>query len=101
MKNEVSLWIIRTKLRQNTDLESGRDPLVHLQELFGAVQGAVVLSPRHLPTGKVPNAIVETDFAQLVVVGQEVLESPELIHVRNGCCSSSFTGRHYHESGRR
>ena len=70
------------KIIDDTDLEPGRDPLVHLEVLLGAVECARVLSPGHFPRREVPDAVVETDLAQLVVVGQKVLEGPDLLGVQ-------------------
>lgn len=63
-------------------LEPSRNSLVHFQVLLGAVHGANLLLLADLPVGEVPDAIAEANFAQLVVVGQKIAESFDLLGVR-------------------
>ncbi len=62
-------------------LEPGRDPLVHLKVLFGAVERAIFLSPGDGARGEVPDAVPEAQFAQAVIVGHEVADRPDLVRV--------------------
>ena len=62
-------------------LESGRDSLVHLEILLSTVESTVVLTVEDLPGGEVPDAVAETGLAQLVVVGHEVPEGLDLLHL--------------------
>lgn len=69
---------------ESTCLEPCGYSLVHLEELFGTVDGAVVLSVGHFPRGEVPDAVVEADFGQLVVVLEVELEGLDLLAVGDG-----------------
>ena len=69
-------------------MSPGGDPLVHLEVLLGAVERAVCLLPGDGPRGEVPHAVAEANLAQLVVVGQEVLEGADLLLVEGGATAA-------------
>ena len=73
--------IYRQSSTHASHLESCRYSLIHFQVLFCAIQSTGALLVQHLPCGEVPHAIVEADLAELVVIGHEVPEGLDLLHL--------------------
>ena len=62
-------------------LESCRHPLIHLKVLFSTVQSTSALLVQHFPCGEIPHTVIEADLAELVVIGHEVPEGLNLLHL--------------------